>query len=96
MFILSMTPFHGTRRRDAMRTQMRSMAILLTVGLLLMASGPAAAAAPTAAPGKPAEAVRQAVTNPPTTADMVDSIDLTGKNVEVVYWHKGSEQIKEM
>lgn len=27
------------------------------------------------------------VTNPPTSGDQVDSIDLTGKKIEVVYWH---------
>ncbi|MGH2458262.1 MAG: extracellular solute-binding protein, partial [Chloroflexota bacterium] len=43
---------------------------------------PATAASPAASSG-----AMVAVTNPPTTSAMVDSIDLAGKNVEVVYWH---------
>jgi multiple sugar transport system substrate-binding protein len=34
--------------------------------------------------------------NPPTTPDMVDSIDLTGKNVEVVYWHNRPQQDQDL
>src|SRR5262249_42479502 len=63
------------------------------------AASPAAAAAkPTeAAAAKPAEAAKPvAVTNPPTSPEMVDSIDLTGKNVEVVYWHNRPQKDQEL
>lgn len=116
-----------------MRTQMRLIALLLTLGLLLTACGPAAQpAAPTAAPAKPAEskpadstaakpaapaaqpaattapakpaeaakpaadAKPVAVSNPPTSPEMVDAIDLMGKNVEVVYWHNRAQKDQEL
>src|SRR5215212_8265555 len=54
-------------------------------------AAPAAQPAATTAPAKPAEAAKPAekpaeskpvaVSNPPTTPEMVDSIDLTGKNI---------------
>src|SRR5579859_7389515 len=50
-------------------------------------TAPAAAAAkPTTAPA-PAAAAAVAVSNPPTTPQMVDAINLQGQNVEVTYWH---------
>jgi multiple sugar transport system substrate-binding protein len=49
------------------------------------------AAAPTAAP-----AAKVAVSNPPTSPEMVDAIELTGKNVEVVYWHNRPQKDQEM
>src|SRR3954467_6148449 len=56
------------------------------------APAPAAAAKPTeAAAAKPV-----AVSNPPTTPEMVDSIDLTGKNIEVVYWHNRPQKDQEL
>ncbi len=63
---------------------------------------PAATAAPEAT--KPPEATAapaagaSTVANPPKTADDVDSIDLTGKNVEVLFWHRysGSQVTKVM
>src|SRR5688500_7599825 len=126
-----------------MRTQMRLIALLLTLGLLLTACGPSAQPAATTAPAKPAEskpaeaakpaeskpaapaaqpaatrapaaaakpaaskraeaakpaadAKPVAVTNPPTSPEMVDSIDLMGKNVEVVYWHNRSQKDQEL
>lgn len=42
-----------------------------------------AAAAPTSAPA----AAAGAISNPPTTPEMVDAINLQGQNVEVTYWH---------
>jgi ABC-type glycerol-3-phosphate transport system substrate-binding protein len=30
------------------------------------------------------------VSNPPKSADEVDSIDLTGKNIEITFWHRYS------
>lgn len=46
----------------------------------------AATAAPATAAPKPTDKPI-AVTNPPTSAEMVDAIVLEGKKVEVVYWH---------
>ncbi|MFN8633584.1 MAG: ABC transporter substrate-binding protein [Chloroflexota bacterium] len=55
-----------------------------------------AAAAPAAA-AKPTEAAKPvAVSNPPTAPEMVDSIDLTGKNVEVVYWHNRPQKDQDL
>jgi len=34
----------------------------------------------------------QAVPNPPRTAEQVDAIDLTGKNVAVTFWHEQSQR----
>jgi len=57
----------------------------------------APAAAATSAPAKPAEAAKPvAVSNPPTTPEMVDSVDLTGKNIEVVYWHNRPEKDQQL
>lgn len=56
-----------------------------------------AAAAPTQAPAKPTEAPKLAtVTNPPTSADMVDAIDLKGKNIEVLYWHNRPQKDQDL
>ena len=62
------------------------------------AAQPAATTAPAAAaPAKPAEAAKPvAVSNPPTAPEMVDSIDLAGKNVEVVYWHNRPEKDQQL
>jgi multiple sugar transport system substrate-binding protein len=62
------------------------------------AASPVAAAKPTeAAAAKPAEAAKPvAVSNPPTSPEMVDSIDLTSKNVEVVYWHNRPQKDQEV
>jgi multiple sugar transport system substrate-binding protein/sn-glycerol 3-phosphate transport system substrate-binding protein len=58
-------------------------------------TAPAAAAKP--AESKPAEAAKPvAVSNPPTTPEMVDSIDLTGKNIEVVYWHNRPQKDQDL
>jgi ABC-type glycerol-3-phosphate transport system substrate-binding protein len=62
----------------------------------------APAAAATTAPAKPAEAAKPAdakpvaVSNPPTSPEMVDSIDLAGKNIEVVYWHNRPEKDQQL
>jgi multiple sugar transport system substrate-binding protein/sn-glycerol 3-phosphate transport system substrate-binding protein len=50
----------------------------------------AAAAGAVAASTAPAAAAAS-VSNPPTTPEMVDAIDLQGKNVEVTYWHNRSQ-----
>src|SRR5689334_11905945 len=57
-----------------------------------------AASNPTAAPAKPEPAAKSgeaakpaapvAVSNPPTSPEMVDAIDIQGKNIEVTYWHQ--------
>ncbi|MCC6629068.1 MAG: extracellular solute-binding protein [Chloroflexi bacterium] len=63
----------------------------------------APAAAPTSAPAAatkpaatPAPAAKVTVSNPPTSADMVDAVDLAGKNIEVVYWHNRPQKDQEM
>ena len=81
-----------------------ALAIALTLSLLIAAcsSGPtapaaapttppAAAAAPTSAPTAAAKPASVAVSNPPTTPEMVDAINLQGQNVEVTYWHNRSQ-----
>lgn len=58
-----------------------------------------AAAAPTPTPAAKPTAVpapTTALSNPPTSAEMVDSIDLTGKNVEVVYWHNRPQKDQDL
>ncbi|HLZ30189.1 MAG TPA: extracellular solute-binding protein [Chloroflexota bacterium] len=50
-------------------------------------TAPATAPTSAAAAAAPAQAASLALTNPPTTAQMVDSINLQGQNVEVTYWH---------
>lgn len=65
------------------------------------APAPTTAAQPTAAPSaakSPAAspAAKTAVSNPPTSADMVDAIDLAGKNVEVVYWHNRPQKDQDL
>jgi multiple sugar transport system substrate-binding protein len=77
-----------------------ALAIALTLSLLIAAcssgqttpaaaptTAPAAAAAPTTAPTATAKPASVAVSNPPTTPEMVDAINLQGQNVEVTYWH---------
>jgi multiple sugar transport system substrate-binding protein/sn-glycerol 3-phosphate transport system substrate-binding protein len=56
-------------------------------------SAPVAATQPVATP---AAAAKVAVANPPTSAEMVDAIDLAGKNVEVVYWHNRTQKDQEL
>ena len=58
------------------------------VSLLVIAATVLGACGPTAAPA-PAKVT---VNNPPKTADEVDAIDLTGKNVTVTYWHNRPEK----
>ncbi len=53
-------------------------------------AGAAAAPAPTQA------AATVAVSNPPTTPDMVDAIQLQGKNVEVTYWHNRPQKDQDL
>lgn len=52
-----------------------------------------AACMPQAAPTQPGPGQ---ITNPPTTPEMVDAIDLTGKNIEVVYWHNRPQRDQEL
>lgn len=54
--------------------------IVVVLSMLMAACTPAA----TPAPVKPTEVK---VTNPPTSADMVDAIVLEGKKTDVIYWH---------
>src|SRR5690349_11418623 len=56
-------------------------------------SAPTTAAKPTSAPAAQAQT---AVSNPPTTPQMVDAIDLQGKNVEVTYWHNRPQQDQDL
>src|SRR5579864_3975369 len=57
-------------------------------------------AAPTTAAAAPAaqatSAPQVAVSNPPTTPEMVDAINLQGKNVEVTYWHNRPQQDQDL
>lgn len=55
------------------------------------AAQPAATTAPAATP-----ATKVTVSNPPTAPEMVDSIDLAGKNVEVVYWHNRPQKDQDL
>ena len=55
-----------------------------------------APAAPAGAPTQPAAAAQASVSNPPTSADMVDGIQLQGKNVEVTYWHNRPQQDQDL
>ena len=62
-----------------------------------------AAAQPTTAPaaakpaGSPVAAKpAPAISNPPSTPEMVDAIDLQGKNVEVVYWHNRPQKDQDL
>jgi ABC-type glycerol-3-phosphate transport system substrate-binding protein len=54
-----------------------------------------AAAQPTKAAAAPTTAAAGEVSNPPTSPEQVDAIDLTGKNVEVVFWHNRPQQDQE-
>ncbi|HEY3289435.1 MAG TPA: extracellular solute-binding protein [Anaerolineae bacterium] len=57
-------------------------------------AAPAATKAPaaTAAPAATTAPAAGTVANPPKTAADVDAIDLTGKNVEVLFWHRYTSQ----
>jgi multiple sugar transport system substrate-binding protein/sn-glycerol 3-phosphate transport system substrate-binding protein len=66
-----------------------------------------AASNPTVAPAKPQTAAKPAggdaakpaavaISNPPTSPEMVDAIDLTGKNVEVTYWHNRPQKDQDL
>ncbi len=82
-----------------MHLQLRSFRPWIAVAVLGLVLGCAPAgggssSAPAAAPTTGATAL--AVGNPPTTPEMVDSIDLTGKNVEVVYWHNRPQQDQDL
>jgi len=52
---------------------------------------PTAAASPTPATGATA-----AVSNPPTSPEMVDAIELAGKNIEIVYWHNRPQKDQDL
>ncbi len=55
--------------------------------LALMASG-CARTAPSADSPLPTEPPPSTIPNPPTTPEMVDAIDLSGRAVRVAYWHQ--------
>jgi multiple sugar transport system substrate-binding protein/sn-glycerol 3-phosphate transport system substrate-binding protein len=66
-----------------------------------------AASNPTAAPAKPETAAKPAggeaakpatvaVSNPPTSPEMVDAIDIQGKNIEVTYWHNRPQKDQDL
>jgi len=61
--------------------------------LLLGLAAILGACVPQAAPTQPGPG---GITNPPTTPEMVDAIDLTGKNIEVVYWHNRPQRDQEL
>ncbi len=72
----------------------------IAAAIVLAACGAASPAAPTSAPAttapsaattapKPADTT---VANPPKSADQVDALDLTGKNVEITFWHRYTSQ----
>jgi multiple sugar transport system substrate-binding protein/sn-glycerol 3-phosphate transport system substrate-binding protein len=56
-------------------------------------TAPGGAAQATSAPAAPAQV---SVSNPPTSAEMVDAINLQGKNVEVTYWHNRPQQDQDL
>ncbi len=76
-----------------MRSNMfKIMMVVMVLSMVLAACAPAATPAPTTAPttaaAQPTTApTKFAVTNPPTSPDMVDAINLEGQKVEVTYWH---------
>jgi ABC-type glycerol-3-phosphate transport system substrate-binding protein len=57
-------------------------------------TAPAAQVPPPAAPTTAPVAIKP--TNPPTSADMVDAIDIKGKNIEVTYWHNRPQKDQEL
>lgn len=60
---------------------------------------PAQPAAPTQAPAQPVATTAPkpvTVNNPPKASEEVDAIDLTGKNVEVTYWHQRPQAQQEV
>lgn len=65
----------------------RVLTVLLGLAAIL------GACVPQAAPTQPGPT---GITNPPTTPEMVDAIDLTGKNIEVVYWHNRPQRDQEL
>ncbi len=72
-----------------MLTKSIMLVALLALAMVAMACAPSAPpAAQPAQPQQPAQPKVVTVTNPPTTSEMVDAIDLMGKNVEVTYWHQ--------
>lgn len=54
------------------------------------------ACAPGGAPAGGAKPGAVTVTNPPTTPQMVDAIDLKDKNIEVVYWHNRPQKDQDL
>ncbi len=73
----------------------------IAAAIVLAACGAASPAAPTSAPAATAAPAAPAATkapdmpavaNPPKTADQVDTLDLTGKNVEITFWHRYTSQ----
>lgn len=88
---------------------LKGFAPLLLVAIALITAACAApapsAVAPTAVPAaqpttasaaQPTAVPAAELTNPPTSPEMVDAIDLTGKNVEVVYWHNRPQKDQDL
>ncbi len=59
------------------------VSLLIAVGCARLAPAPPVTPTPTEPPAS-------SLPNPPATAEDVDAIALTGRHVEVVYWHRGS------
>jgi multiple sugar transport system substrate-binding protein/sn-glycerol 3-phosphate transport system substrate-binding protein len=59
-------------------------------------SAPASTQAAAAAPAPTQAAAAVTISNPPTSPDMVDAIQLQGKNVEVTYWHNRPQKDQDL
>jgi multiple sugar transport system substrate-binding protein/sn-glycerol 3-phosphate transport system substrate-binding protein len=82
----------------AMSSSLRQMvsAGVIVAGLLAAACSSSPAAAPAPAPTTAAKPAEVTVSNPPTSAAMVDAINLQGKSVEVTYWHNRPQQDQDL
>lgn len=67
-------------------------AIVLVSGCAAPAQGPVTSGSQGGASGN----APVTVSNPPTSPDMVDAIDLSGKNIEVVYWHNRPQKDQDL
>src|SRR5579884_1595526 len=72
--------------------------LALSIVLAACSSGtsPAPPAGGSATQPAAAQAGAGAISNPPTTPQMVDEINLQGKNVEVTYWHNRPQQDQDL
>jgi multiple sugar transport system substrate-binding protein/sn-glycerol 3-phosphate transport system substrate-binding protein len=82
------------------RTHFYLTAVVAVSLVVTACSGPSSSSAPPAQPttasGATPGAAPATVSNPPTTAAMVDAIQLQGKNVEVTYWHNRPQQDQDL